>query len=119
MAVVTLQFVPSVPHYQFRCPILGVEYVFTARWNTRLSIWALDVADRGNARIMVGMPIVLGAYLGRTSSHPLFQGGVLLARDTSQSGVEAGLDDLGTRVHVRYYPRDDAAAEIAGRVSPA
>jgi len=114
---ILLQFKPSIPNYKFRTSILGVEYGFFVRWNTRLGIWAFDVRQ-ANVQIAAGIPILLGAFFGRTSGHTLFQSGVMLARDTSQSHREAGFHDLGVRVQVSYWPRDDMAAEILAGLSP-
>jgi hypothetical protein len=118
---ILLPFRPSIPQYRFRTAILGAEYRFDVRFNTRLDLYFVDVADVKSVPIVVGIPIVLGAFLGRSSSHTLFQSGVMLARNTdaTQPGKEARFADLGERVQVSYWPRDDMAAEVLARLSPA
>src|SRR5262249_30878316 len=116
---VLLPFRPSVPHYTFRSALLGAQYKFTVRWNTQLQLYHFDINDSAGNRVVVGVPVVLGALYGRASSHVLFQSGCLLARDTTRSGAEARFDDLGARVQVLYFTRDDMANELAGSLSPA
>src|SRR5678815_5091976 len=97
---ILLPFRPSIPQYRFRTAILGAEYRFDVRFNTRVDLYFVDISDVKSVPIVAGVPIVLGAFLGRNSGHTLFQSGVLLARDTTQSGREARFADLGDRVQV-------------------
>lgn len=113
---VLLPFVPSIPQYRFRTTILESEYLFQVQYNTLLDLYFLSISD--TAPIIEGAPIVLGALIGRTSGHKLFQGGCLLARDTTRSGIDPGFADLGDRVQVLYFSRDDMAAEVMASLSP-
>jgi hypothetical protein len=116
---ILLPFRPSVPHYTFRSAILGAQYKFTVRWNTQVQLWHFDIIESATGnRVVVGVPVVLGALYGRSSSHVLFQSGCLLARDTTRTGVEARFEDCGDRVQVLYFTRDDMANELAGGLSP-
>ncbi len=113
---ILLPFVPSIPHYQFRTTVLGAEYLFVVQYNTRLDLYFLSISDK--QPIISGAAIVLGVLIGRTSGHKLFQGGCLLARDTTKSGIDPGFDALGDRVQVMYFSRDDMAAEVLASLSP-
>jgi hypothetical protein len=108
--MVILPFEPSIPNYRFGTTIDSTPYILDVRWNARSNAWFLDVFEVDEVPIFRGAKIVLGTYLGRRANHPLVRRGVLLAVDTSGAGLDAGLDDLGTRVQVRWYPQ----SEIAG-----
>lgn len=112
-------FKPSIPDQQFSVQIGDAEYVFRALWNTRASRWFLDVSEINGTPIIRSVAIVLGTFLGRRSTHRLFSEGCLVAIDTTNQSLDAGLDDLGTRVVVRYFEAMEAfaAAVSAGLVS--
>lgn len=114
MATTVLPFVPSVPAYDFSVDIDGVSYTFDVRWNDRAGVWYVDVIESDGAPVAYGLAIVLGAYIGRGRVHDLFQRGVFVARDTSRRGLDASLDDLGTRVEVLYLPIDELIGRLLG-----
>lgn len=107
-----LPFVPSIPFYRFTTTIDSTNYIFDVRWNSRSERWAIDISEENGTSILHGGIIVLGAAIGRTSTHLLLMSGVIVARDTTMELRDPGLDDLGTRVKVYYIPRDDMANEI-------
>lgn len=111
MIVIPLQ--PSEPDQQFDLQIGANQYTFRALWNARARQWFLDIYELDGTPILRSIAIVLGAFLGRTSTHPLLRGGSFIAVDTTQSQTDAGLDDLGTRVELRYYPQDELVAQLA------
>jgi hypothetical protein len=118
-----LPLVPSVPLYTVT--LVGIDdrtYNFRLRWNSqangRQGAWCMDVYEVDNTPIAVGIKIVLGVYLGRTSTHPLFRNGVFIARDTSGQSREATLHDLGTRVVVEYFTAREIE-NIAGALTSA
>ena len=94
-----------------------VTYSVVHRWNARDASWYLDVFDEDARPIACGLRVVLGAYLGGRIDHPLFRDGVLVAIDTSGAGREAAIDDLGTRVQLRYYEIREATLLRAGAPS--
>ncbi len=106
-----LPFIPSEGNYRFQTTIEDVPYVFDVRWNERDVAWYFDLFQSDGVSIELGIKVVLNAYLGRTSTHSLFQRGVLAAIDTSGAYAEPGFDDLGTRVEVRYYSVSDLVHE--------
>lgn len=104
----------SVPRQRFDVIIEGLTYTFRARWSTRSKLWFLTVLEAGGTPIVTGAAVTLGSAIGRTSNHALFMNGMLVARDSSKKDREAGLDDIGTRVTVRYMTRDELAQEVLG-----
>jgi hypothetical protein len=114
--IVTLPFTPSIPNQEFTTQIGGVVYVFSARWNAREGAWRMSIATTDGTAIIDGVKIVLGAYLGRTCTHPLFHAGVFVAVDTTAQGIEATLDDFGLRVVVNYLTVPDILRRLSAVV---
>ena len=103
-----LPLTPGVPAYRVATALGDVGYVFDLRWNHRDECWYLDAfEDDGVTAIFYGVKIVLGAHLGRIHRHALVTDGALIAYDTSRQLIDAGLDDLGSRVVVVYVPADE------------
>lgn len=112
-----IPFDPSNPNHEFTCQLDGAQYLLRARWNARDLSYYLDVSDEAGDPIRVGIRIVLGALLGARCSDARFPPGLLIAVDTSSPtgmGIDAGIDDLGARVQVWYYPLGDLSALAPG-----
>ena len=98
-----LDIIPSVPDQRHRTS----GYVIDLRWNERAGAWFMDLLDENEDPIRMGIKVVLGTWLGRRSIDPRFPAGAILAVDTSGAGLDAGLDDLGTRVLLRFYSAEE------------
>lgn len=105
-----LPFFPSVPLYQVSTTLEGVQYVFDVRWNGRARAWYFDISTEDGSVIQRAVKVVLGAPLAKRVADARMPPGVLFAIDTTDTGTEAGLNDLGTRVQVQYYTLDEIAA---------
>lgn len=118
MASLDLPALPSVPFQTFSTSLEGVQVVCDLRWNGREGAWYLDMHadDEDQTPIYHGVKVVLGAFLGERATSPLRPIGLLVAEDTSGEHVEAALDDLGTRVVLRFYPLADIETMIAEAV---
>lgn len=108
---------PGVPWQEITTEIIDADgssatYIFEFKFNTHDNSWYMNVSDANLQPIVQSIRIVLGIYLGRLALHPLFQQGILVAIDTSRSGKEAGLDDLGARVIIGRFTVQET---IAGR----
>ena len=113
MPGVILPFVPGDPNYRIGTTLAGIQYLFDVRWNTRESAWYMAVLQDDETVIRSGIKIVLGAALGAHTVADAWPDGVFYAVDTSGTGVDAGLDDLGDRVQVYWFQ----AAGGSGTVS--
>lgn len=98
-----LPLVPSIPSYRVGVSLAGVQYILDVRWNAREGAWFLDVLAEDETPIRRGIKIVLGTLLGGREVSDEFPLGVLQAIDLTNTGTEAGLDDLGDRVVVLFY----------------
>lgn len=105
--MIILPVIPSIPHYTFETVIDDVGYEFEMRWNGRDSAWYMSIFDSDNIVIILNAKVVLGAYIGRRANNNLMYHGAFVAIDTTKQGRDAGLDDLGTRVEIRYYSDDE------------
>lgn len=104
----------NIGYYEMGTSIQGVHYWIDVRWNGSANIdpdtgkptgaWYLDFFESDRTPIILNVKLVLGMYLGRRANHALFKNGVFVAIDTTNSGVDAGFADLGSRVIVQYIP---------------
>jgi hypothetical protein len=109
-----LPLVPSMGYYDFTTTVDGYSLLFTIRWNPIDRAFFMDVADQRNRPIVEGEKIVIGAYIGRKSKHPLFTDGAFIAFDTAGNFEDAGYDDLGGRVEVWYYTANELVSAALG-----
>lgn len=88
----------SDPHRTFTITVNEVRYAITQKWNDRSSVWTLDIATASDEEpVAYGIAVVLGANLFENFAPAL---GELYVIDNSGSGIDAGQDDLGTRIDV-------------------
>jgi hypothetical protein len=107
---VTIPFSPSIGNYRFGCTIGSSPYLFDVVWNARDGAWYFDLLSADQTQIYTSIKIVIGTALGRLCVNPAFPSGVFEAIDLSGAGLDAGFDDLGTRVVVYYYTAAEFAA---------
>lgn len=102
---------PGAPNFRIATSLGEDPVILDFRWNSRANdghgAWFMDVRDEDESPIALGVKLVLGVNLCRTSTHPIFQRNVLRLYDTTQSGREATLDDLGTRVVLLNFTSDE------------
>ena len=99
-----LPLVGSLAFQTFGTTLGSTPYVMNWYWNTRDSAWYFDLLDQNESQIVSGVKVVLGIPLARRCIDPRGPDGVLIAGDLSGQGLDATLDDLGTRVVVYFYP---------------
>lgn len=107
-----IPFVPGDTNYRLVVPLDNIDYLFDVRWNSRDNVdpvtgeargaYYFDLREADETIIEIGIKVVLGVRLGRTSTHPFFDVHVLQPIDLSGQGKDAGYDELGTRVQVLH-----------------
>lgn len=95
------------PNYRMGISLDDTPYIFDVRWNERDTAWYLDIYDAVEDPIRLGIKIVLGTILGVRCLDARLPLGTLLAVDLSGAGVDATIDDLGTRVVLFYFAADE------------
>lgn len=101
-----LPLVPSIPNYRVATTLGDDQFILDVRWNGRDEAWYMDILTQDGDMIRAGIKLVLGAILGVGADSRL-PAGRLIASDLAGTGVDAGLDDMGVRVAVYFYPQDE------------
>jgi len=102
-----IPFTSDEPFYEFSTTLDGERFYFNVRWNDRDGAWYFDLADEEQVVIRHGIKIILGLALGMRTVSNRWPNGHMIAFDTSQQGVDATIDDLGTRVIVVFYTNEE------------
>lgn len=102
-----LPFVPSVESYGFTTQLGDTQLGFDVSWNERDSAWYMDVFTDDGDLLRSSLKIVLGTLIGRREVDPRWPRGVLVAIDSTKQGLDAGFDDLGTRVQVMFFTTEE------------
>jgi hypothetical protein len=85
----------------------GVAYLLDVHWNGRAEAWYMDLLDEEADPIHMGMKLILGTALGKSSVDPRFPPGILAMSDLSNTGVDASYTDVTTRVALYYYSLEE------------
>lgn len=99
----------SDPWFRSTCPLdrldgSTITMSFDFKWNARDSSWYFDVLDASDKIVVGSVRFVRGVYLGRRCKHEIFRNGALAAVCTvANDRREAGFDDLGRRMLLRYF----------------
>lgn len=116
--MVILPFVPSVPYYEFTTTLESSVVKFRVRWNERDAAWYFDCELDDGTVLRQGVKVVLGTYLGRACNTSIFAQGAIVAHDMTKQARDAGYDDIGERVQVRYYTALELQALQDGQLVP-
>lgn len=98
----------DAPHYDFQVDLEGTTFKLEFRWNTRAEGWFFRLLDVDDNQILGFERVVLDFPLTSRYRFEALPPGEFFAVDTTASQVEPGLDELGGRVLLLYYP----AAEL-------
>ena len=94
MAVQEFFEIPLAPEPQrLAISLGGVDYVLKLRYNARLELWILDVADAEEHQLVSGIPLVTGVDLLGQYRHLGFKG-ALIAYEKDSDGSPT-FDTLG------------------------
>lgn len=93
---------PSETNYRIRVPLDNETFLFDIRWNSRDAAFYIDIRQQDEVPIALGLKLVLGVNIGRTSNHPFFQKHMLKMVDSSGAGLDATFDDVGRRVFLMH-----------------
>lgn len=96
---------PGNSHYSFTVDIADRTLEFTVKYNTVTQIWSCDIVDLTNdVTLILGQALMLGASLLEQFT---WATGTLFLYDMSNTGQEAGADDLGERVKLFWDDGND------------
>lgn len=97
----------GTPFYSFRAVLDDREYAFAFRWNNRTQTWVFDLATTDGVELLTGRRVLLGNDLLRYCVAPQRPPGVLAAVARDDHLVAPGLTDLGARVQLLYFRKDE------------
>ena len=101
---------PSLSHYTMTVTLDGANYDLAFDWNSRASRWYMTLMDTTDSPIAASLCLLVGVPLLMSVTDVRRPPGDFVAIDTSGQNIEAGLNDLGNRVQVRYVPIADLTA---------
>lgn len=102
---------PVRPFVSVKVALDGVTFEVRVRWNERAERWFFSLYDAEERVLAPSRAVVLGfPLLARfVRNRQRLPAGQIVAVDTADTGVEPGLDELGTRVQLIYV----TAAELS------
>lgn len=118
----------TTPFFSVQQVLDGTVYTLEFRWNERCKVppssiyspvpapgaWFMGIYDEeGITPILTGIRLVADWKLGKASADSRMPPGALIATDTSGAGVDPGFADLGSRVELRYFTKDDVTTITA------
>jgi hypothetical protein len=96
--------------FVFKTELESVAYTFDFRWNWRDAGWYFNLLDGEGVLLVAGVRVVLNTALLKSFRRMVgVPSGVLVAVDSGGQQLEAGQDDLGSRVKVYYLTEADLA----------
>ncbi len=107
MAVI-IQEIQKVPvdsilsNKQFRTELDTVFYLLDFRFNSRATIWMMNISDQNNNIIVAGVPLLLGVDLLAQYQDSRLPPGPLFVINLKDDYVEADRDSLGEDVLLLY-----------------
>jgi hypothetical protein len=108
MSIFTIPFVPDAPHQAFPLELDGATYKFEALWSERDEAWNVSLYTADEVPLVVGRKAVLNFPLFHRFKDSRLPPGRLILFDTSPGRKEAGLVDLGRRVQLVYFDKNEA-----------
>lgn len=97
----------SDPAQDFTLALGEAKYRLEARWNDRSESWTLDIIrDADEETLVVGVPLLIGQDI--LKPYALGIGGMAVT-DLANTGLDAGPEDLGTRVIVTWFSEEELA----------
>lgn len=87
-----------------RTQLDGRDYVITLQWNQRMRRWCMDIADQDSVMIAAGVVLVVDFPLLSLVTDERKPPGSLAILDLQSPRVDPGLDTLGIRHQLVYWP---------------
>jgi len=86
---------PAVYSQTFKVDLEDNTYNFRTIYNSRVGVWTFDLSDEAGTTLAGGVTMVLGADL--IDQYNLGIGALIMAEE-GITGIDAGPDDLGSRI---------------------
>lgn len=96
----------NLPRHRVGTTLQNIPFITDLHWNSREGAWYIDFLANDETPIEVGRKVVLGALL-TLRKHDLLPDGEFIVSDSTDTGTEATLDDLGQRVNIYFFDIDE------------
>lgn len=97
----------ALTHSRLQCQLDGTSFGLEFRWNERASGWFFSIYAADGTLLLANRRLVVNWLLTARFRDTRLPLGDFIATDTSGQNQEAGLNDLGTRVVVKYLEAKD------------
>lgn len=102
-----LPLTPSASHYRLTIPFDDEVFEIFVRWNSRDAAFYMDLRESDGSPVLLGIKLVLGVNLGIRSNHDFFSKHLLRVVESSDTNLDAGFDDMNTRVWIMHMTSDE------------
>ena len=102
MATLELPVRSDIRSYTFTIDLEDRTYTLRFRFNERLGLWTMDIADAQDVDIALGIPIQTDVDMFSQIIDTDLPPGNFVAIDETGEGRDAGEDDLGNDVKLFY-----------------
>lgn len=102
MSGIVIPVTPEFVSWRQRTALDGVDYLLDFDWNDRDSTWLLAMRKADGTLLRAGAVIDVIRPLLPSPTLDMPQG-IMVAIDLSGDSTRPGLNDLGTRVLLKYY----------------
>lgn len=92
-----------------RTELEGVVFLLRRYWNKRAACWVLDILDELGQPLAVGLAVRSGSDMTGHLTIEGWPGGRIVAVDSTGSGIDPGIDELGQRVDLVYVTAQEVA----------
>jgi len=98
---------PAVYSQTFKVDLEDNTYNFRTIYNSRVGVWTFDLSDEAGTTLAGGVTMVLGADL--IDQYNLGIGALIMAEE-GITGIDAGPDDLGSRILLIHLTEEEKEA---------
>lgn len=102
MAILEIPVRSDIPSYQFRIELDGTIYTLRFKWNTRMEIWIMDIADEQDNDLLNGIPVYTDVDLKQRFRQETLPPGLFVAYDETGARRNADRDTFGNEVKLFY-----------------
>lgn len=107
MAIEILQLSSDHEYQEAEFQLDGETFRLLSRYNARVDSWFFSLYDADGTAIHTGRRVTVGNFVFPWLVSESRPGGQLMAIDSQAEDVDPGHADLGTRVDVYYFDRDE------------
>lgn len=102
MAFIEIPTRSDLKAYELQIELDGTVYTLGLRFNERLGLWMMDIADANENDLLNGIPLLTNVPLTDDYVAEGLPPGRFICEDTTGQNRDAGVEDLGNTVRLLY-----------------